>query len=366
MARLSWTLPDGERIVRERTFKLQKDAFAGLADLKQLRDSGQKPTAKSKTIGELLQSWLAFKIASSSISLATIDQYRYTIVHLEAGLGSIRIDKLTSEQIDTFLASKLSAGLSPRYVKLMRSLLQMSLQQAVRWKLILSNPATDTAPIRQKQRDGRALTREEANRLLSTAQADRLCALWTLMLSLGLRRGEALALRWSDYDRKAMTLSITRNRKKAGSKVVFGDLKTAGSRRVIPLPDFLVQVLYKHRVAQLQEREYLLTLGVAWAEPEALFTTVTGHYLDPDNASKLFKTLCGQAGIGDWHLHELRHSAATFMLSKGVPLEVVADILGHSSIRITKDTYGHLTTERLRVGAAAMDALFGSSEPVES
>jgi integrase len=90
-----------------------------------------------------------------------------------------------------------------------------------------------------------------------------------------------------------------------------------------------------------------------------MFTTVQGFYLDPDNASKLFKNVARNAGIGDWHLHEFRHSAATFMLTQGVPLEVVADILGHSSIRITKDTYGHLTTERLKVGSAVMNELFG-------
>ena len=94
-----------------------------------------------------------------------------------------------------------------------------------------------------------------------------------------------------------------------------------------------------------------------------MFTTVTGNYLDPDNASKLFKSVARKAGLGDWHIHELRHSAASFMLTKGVAFEVVADILGHSSIRITKDTYGHLTTERLKVGAAAMDSLFGGNQP---
>ena len=183
--------------------------------------------------------------------------------------------------------------------------------------------------------------------------------LWVLLLSLGLRRGEALALRWSDFDPNSKTLSITRNRKKDGSKVVFGDLKTAASRRVIPLPEFLIESLEAHRTAQIAEKEYLLSLGVKWENPEAIFTNVWGHYLNPDSASRFFKSLTNKAGLGDWHIHELRHSAATFMRTKGVPLEVVADILGHSSIRITKDTYGHLTTERLRVGAAAMDSLFG-------
>lgn len=244
----------------------------------------------------------------------------------------------------------------------MRSVLSMALQQGVRWKIISSNPALDTSPVKQKRAQGRALTEVEANKLLAVAKEDRLGALWTLMLSLGLRRGEALALRWSDFDRKAKTLSITRNRKEEGSKVVVGDLKTAGSKRLIPLPEFLIATLDDHKKAQTAEKEYLLSLGVSWLAPEAMFTTVWGHYLDPDNASKLFKNVARKAGIGDWHLHELRHSAATFMLTGGVPLEVVADILGHSSIRITKDTCGHLSATRLKVGAAAMDSLFGNGK----
>jgi integrase len=344
---------------KERTFKLQKDAFAGLAELKQLRDSGQVPTKRSQTIADLLQSWIDFKTANSSVSIATSEQYRYTIVHLISGLGDVKLDRLTAEAVDKFLTLKLQEGLSTRYVKLMRSVLSMALQQGVRWKLVSSNVAKDTTPVKQKHSQGRALSEEEANQLFDEAKKDRLGTLWILLLSLGLRRGEALALRWSDFDRKAKILSVTRNRKKEGPKVVTGDLKTAASRRVIPLPEFLVEALEAHRKAQITEKEYLLSLGVKWGNPEAMFTTVWGYYLDPDNASKLFKSLATKAGIGDWHLHELRHSAASFMLSKGVPLEVVADILGHSSIRITKDTYGHLTTERLRVGAAAMDSLFG-------
>lgn len=79
-----------------------------------------------------------------------------------------------------------------------------------------------------------------------------------------------------------------------------------------------------------------------------MFATVWGHYLDPDHASKLFKSVANKAGLEGWHLHELRHSAATFLITNGVPLEQVSKLLGHSSIRITSDVYSHLATEHLR------------------
>ncbi|NNN16551.1 MAG: site-specific integrase [Acidimicrobiaceae bacterium] len=186
------------------------------------------------------------------------------------------------------------------------------------------------------------------------AKKDRLGALWIVLLSLGLRRGEAIALTWQDYDPKAKTLSVTKARKKEGSKVVVGSLKTDSSKRLIPLPIFVCDVLEKHRKSQLAEREVLSSHDVAWKQPTAMFTTAWGQWLDPDNTSKLFKTLAAKVGLEDWHLHELRHSAATILLSNGVPLEQVSKLLGHSSIRITSDTYSHLLTEHLRSATDTM------------
>ena len=85
-----------------------------------------------------------------------------------------------------------------------------------------------------------------------------------------------------------------------------------------------------------------------------MFEAVRGHYLDPDHASKLFKSVASKAGLEGWHLHELRHSAATFLISNGVTLEHVSKLLGHSSIRITSDVYSHLATEHFR---SATDAI---------
>lgn len=250
--------------------------------------------------------------------------------------------------IDKFLRSKLESGLSPRYTKLLRTVLSMSLDQAIRWRLISSNPARFSASIKQPQNKGRSLTELQAKALLESSKDDRLGALWIVLLSLGLRRGEALALTWQDYDRKAQTLSITKNRKKQGSKVVIGELKTESSRRVLPLPNFVADTLDSHKANQVKEKQYLLSLGISWENPEAMFTTVSGHYLDPDNASKLFKSVAKKAGLSDWHIHELRHSAASLMLAQGVNLVEVSKLIGHSSIRITADTYGHLQADRLR------------------
>lgn len=343
---LRWRGSTGKVVSKTRVCPSIRAANQAIAEFKKVRDRGDDPKAVSKTISQLLDSWLILK--SGEVTAGSIEQYKYATRHIKSSIGSTPLSRVRPETIDSFLKSKTNEGLSPRYVKLLRTVLSMALDQAVRWRLLDSNPAQYSLSIKQPSRTTKALSEDQASALLLAAKGDRLGALWTLMLSLGLRRGEAIALRWSDYDRKAKTLAIARNRKKEGSKVVVGSLKTEASRRTLPLPDFLCEVLDGHRAAQLQEKEYLLGLGVAWAEHEAMFTTVGGHFLDPDNTSKLFKTLTKKAGLDGWHLHELRHSSATMLLSEGVPLEQVSKLLGHASIRITSDVYGHLSTEHLR------------------
>jgi integrase len=322
-----------------------------LTELKRIRDTGDDPRAVSKTLGDLLEAWLEFK--ASEVMVGTIDQYKYASRHLKSGLGSVELSKLQPQMIDEFLRSKRET-LSPRYVKLLRTVLSMSLDQAIRWKLLTGNPARLSASIKQSQARGRSLSPEQAKALLRATQSDRLRGLWVLMLATGLRRGEAIALEWSDFDAQAQTLRIERNRKKAGGATIVGALKTERSRRTLPLPDFVVQELETHRRNQRAEQEHLSSLGVECKEPTAMFTTVWGYFLDPDNTSKAFKRLAEKAGLGNWHLHELRHSAASLLLAQGVRLEEVSEIVGHSSIRVTADVYGHLQPERLRSATEAL------------
>ena len=315
-AELRWTTDEGTEYRKTKTARTLKEAQRALSDLIAMRDGGQDPTKTSKTVADLMTSWHRFK--STEVTKSTSEQYRYAIVHLTEGLGSVPLPKLKPELIDKFLRSKLDAGLSPRYVKLLRTVLSMALDQGVKWGSLPANPARYSASIKQTQQHGRSLSEAQAREFLEFSKDDRLFALWVLLLALGLRRGEALALSWEDYDRKARTLHITKNRKKEGSAVVVGELKTASSRRLIPLPAFVCQQLDRHRDIQRGEMENLLRLGVGWKNPGAMFANSFGGYLDPDNVSGSFKRLAARAGIKGWPLHELRHSAASLMLAQGV------------------------------------------------
>jgi integrase len=139
--------------------------------------------------------------------------------------------------------------------------------------------------------------------------------------------------------------------------LVVSELKTRRSRRTLYLTPQLVDLLRGHRARQAEER---LVAGEAWQDHGLIFPSEVGTPLDPDNFSHRLSALCRRAGLGHWHPHELRHSGASLMLAQGTPLHVVSEVLGHTSIAITKDVYGHLMEGDRRSAAEAMSrALFG-------
>ncbi len=209
--------------------------------------------------------------------------------------------------------------------------------------------------------EGRALTVDQAKTLLLAVQGTRHEGLFTIMLSFGLRCGEALGLHWAALDASTATLKGTHGVKRAtvrdGSggrtRLVLGELKTSRSRRTLFLTPELVEVLRRHRAFQAGER---LALGEAWEDHDLIFPSEVGTVMDPDNISHMFSRICQRAGLGHWHLHELRHSGASLMLAQGTDLYVVSEVLGHSSVAITKDVYGHLVEGQKRAAAALMSA----------
>ncbi len=119
----------------------------------------------------------------------------------------------------------------------------------------------------------------------------------------------------------------------------------------------MLKMLKSHRARQASER---LTFGEVWVDSGYIFTTPLGTPIDPRNLLREFKAICVKAGLGDWRLHELRHSAASLMLAMGVPLQVVSEVLGHGSIRMTADVYGHILEPDRQALADAMGSLLWS------
>ena len=204
------------------------------------------------------------------------------------------------------------------------------------------------------------MTPAQARKLLAELKTHRNEALYALMLSTGLRRGEALGLRWEDVDLKAGVILVRRQLKREGGHLITSDTKTSKSRRAVNLPAPMIATLKSHKVRQAEEH---LKIGDAWQDSGFVFTTTIGTPIDPRNVYREFQRICEDAKLGKWHPHELRHSAASLMLAQGVKLQVVSDVLGHSSIRMTADVYGHILEPDRRSAAEAMSTTLWSKPP---
>ncbi len=324
----------------------------------------------STTVSTYLDHWLT-EVLPGTVSAGTLTNYsevaRYWI---NPHIGSVKLSDLTPQHVERMLRTLDQAGKSTNTQRLARSVLRRALRRAQQQGVLSRNVAQIADGVKvTKLKEGRALDVDQAKELLSyIANADnrrirRLEPAWLTALSLGLRRGELLGLRWDDVELAGPTplLKVRYSLKREGGKgLVIDAPKTSDSKRTLNLPDRLALRLSTHRTAQLEER---LAAGPEWEllplGHDLVFRTEFGKALDPDNFRQ-YTYRVTEAALGErWSPHELRHSAASILLAQGVPLEVVSETLGHSSIRITKDVYGHLMPAARKQAADAMnDALF--------
>ncbi len=271
------------------------------------------------------------------VAPSAVANYRSVAAHhIVPAIGRVKVAKLTPAQIDRQMSEKLDAGLSVSTVRHIRAVLAQALDQEVRWGSVPRNVASLNRGPKQTHTEGRTLTPEQARSLLGSLRGHRNEALYALMLSTGLRRGEALGLRWADVDVEAGTMAVSRQLKREGGRLVTADTKTARSRRSVNLPEPMVAGIGRPR----RQAEQRLAFGDAWVNSGFVFTTSVGTPIDRRNLYREFQQVCRNAGLGDWHPHELRHSAAGLMLAQGVKLQVVSEVLGHPSVRMTADVYG--------------------------
>ena len=317
------------------------------------------------TVGRFLQHWVTDVLPLAGVAQSTADGYeRIVRLYVVPSLGRVRLDQLSPSHVRGMLTALRDQGLSPNTMRLARSVLRRALRTAEADGLIARNPAALVDGVRLGQRTGRTLTPAEARTLLTAAHGTPHEALVTVLLALGLRKGEGLGLSWGDVDLdgRAPTLTVRRSLKKdARGGLYVDEPKTSGSRRTIHLPATVVDTLRRHRVGQSQQRlAFGAGWGGHWAALNLVFTSSMGTPLDPDKVNRNLQELTAAAGLGRWTPHELRHSAASLLIAQGVPLKVVSEMLGHASIRITADVYGHLLEPAKAEAAEAMEsALWG-------
>jgi len=201
-------------------------------------------------------------------------------------------------------------------------------------------------PPRKERFEIKPLTVEQVQTLLSSLRGHKWEALFTLALATGMRRGELLGLKWQDINFSAETLQVLRVLTRVPTKMperehvyVEAEPKTKNSRRSVLIAPFALEALREHRVHQLEAK---LKAGAYWQEHDYVFCTLHGTHLGPNHVVEEFKKVLKQAGLPDIRFHDLRHSAATLLLSLGVHPKVVQELLGHTQISMTMDVYSHV------------------------
>lgn len=345
---------DGRRRRRKFTGKTRREVRDRLDAVIGRQRVGMPEPDERLTVGTFLQRWIDDDVPGT-VSDGTLDTYQRVLrLYLVPALGDVRLLRLMPAHVTGLLRSMEERGLAAETRRMARAVLRRALRRAEQEGLVTRNVAAIAEGPGVRRKEGRTLTPAEARSLLVAARGERLEVAITVALSLGLRRGEILGLRWRDLDLEGSpgTVVVQNQLQRGRSGLVLTDVKTMRSRRRLHVPDQLVEDLKRHKAKQSADR---LLLGAEWRDEWGLvFTTPFGTPIDPRNFSRLVNELCIRAGVGRWSTHELRHSCASLLLAQGVPLEVVSETLGHSSIRVTKDVYGHLMAPARALAAEAM------------
>ena len=303
-------------------------------------DSGQLVGDGNLTVAQVLDQWTMKALPNRNLQQPTLEVHRWACDVLRAEIGGKRVKTLAPDHIEAALQRRADTGLSRNSLVKLRSTLSQALAWAERREIVGKNVAAIVelpADARPPQ-NGRAMTVEQAHRFLAAAEGTWLEAMWVTMLYLGLRPGEAAALAWPDVDFASNVVHGRRGRKRHKGRISIGSTKTPGSVRSLDAPGKVIALLSERRVDQKRER---LTAGQLWRnDADLIFTNPVGSPTDPPKVRAEFNRVVDTAGIGSgWTPNMLRHSAASIMSDAGVPLERIADQLGHKDTRMLTAHY---------------------------
>jgi integrase len=357
MARYTIQTPDGPK--RKVIYGTRyKEVEKKLNEARANADKGLIFDADNLKIGEYLDRWLADAVRDT-VRPRTYERYEQIAkTHLTPALGRHKLKSLTPAHVRGLYREKLDSGLSPRTVQYIHVTLNKALKQAVADGLIPRNVAAAVKPPRPTKKEITPLSPEEARTFLDAASGDDLEALYVLAVSTGMRQGELLGLKWEDVDLEAGTLQVRRALSQTKDGPAFTPPKSAKSRRRIKLTGGGVTALKRHRKRQLEER---MECGGLWQDHGLVFPNATGGPMRPWTLTGgSFLRVLRRAGLPEsTRFHDLRHTCATLLLSRGAHVKLVQELLGHATISITLDTYSHVLPGMDDGLADAMDDALG-------
>ena len=328
-------------------------------------DAGIK-TSDSYTVGEAVRDWL--ERGTRDLDQKTVETYRILIdKHLLPQIGALKLKRLTANHVDDWLDG-LTEVLSTASLHKLHSVLKRAIRQAQARDMVGRNVAElVTTPRGRRGRPSKALTLDQAIDVLARARKHWLYAYVTLSLLTGIRTEEARALQWSHvvawvqdaqrwqpiaqagFDHDKLAVYVWRS-VRAG-----GDTKTQKSRRTLEVPNEVARALRQHHTKQATRR---LRAGETWQDNDLVFCTRNGKPLAAGNVRRAFRSITSAAGIGeDWTPRELRHTFVSIMSDNDVPIETIADLVGHRTTIVTQTVYRHQLRPVIESGATAMNSI---------
>lgn len=350
----------GKRRQKRVTARTKREVEQQVAALIQAGQSGLTDAGKL-TVRAFFDRWL--EATSPTLRAVTVRRYRDLVrLHVTSVIGNTPLAKLTAADVQRLYADRLKV-LSPTTVRYVHAVLHHALDDAVKWGLLVRNVADAVEPPQKARTEMRVWNAEQVRQVLRAAADDPLEALWRLAIYTGMRRGELLAVKWSDLDLDAGALFVQRSLGRGlTARLEEGEPKSRSGRRRIALSPSVVDILRRHRVRQLEHR---LALGDAYEDRGVVFANDTGGHLHPNVLYRRFGALIMRAGVPTIRFHDLRHTSATLLLAEGVHGKIVQERLGHANIAMTLDLYSHVTADMQRQAADALEvAIAGAGERV--
>lgn len=342
--------------VKRRGFARKRDAQDALDEMRRQMSTGRGLEPTSATVADLAARWLDH-LEHENLKPTTRQGYRYAAQALVTHLGDVKLLDLRGEHLDGLYATLAHRSASRR--RQIHVTAHKMLGQAMRWRLVAYNAADDATAPAQSQPKPEAWTPAEVGRFLEVARSDRWAALWLVFATTGMRRGEAVGLRWCDIDLDAGAVTIARSVTVAQGATHVGTPKS-GRARTVSLDPATVAALRSWKAQQAAE---LLRLGEYRPEEDWVWTWPDGERVHPDVVTRTFRRLVQRAEVPRLRLHALRHAWATNALALGVDVKDVATRLGHSSTRITHDIYVAPSSQRDAEAARAVADLYSTGGP---
>jgi integrase len=316
-----------------------------LVEIRKLVKSGIPISPAGLTLDTYLSEWVD-QVAAPRVRPSTLDSYRAAIEkRIIPRLGRKKLGQLNARDVRQFLAALAGEGVGDRTAQVAHATLRAALEDAVREEVIPRNVAKLVRAPRPTKAEREPLTVDQVKALLKVSRDHRMHPLIVVLAVLGLRRSEALGLRWEDIDLTAGILRVRRSLHRVDGRLSIFPTKTQRSARAVPLPRFVIRALESQRDKQEEERA---ALGKNWPNFGYVFTTPLGTPIDPRNCTRVVRKQLDAAGLSHVRLHDLRHGCVTVLLSMGVPPRVVMEIVGHSTLEMTMNVYAHVSLDDKR------------------